>query len=109
MVIDYGRAADHEDGKEPPAPVGHCAQVDSAATGAEVLSDVAQVRSKDSLVCAVDQVPTQGCGGEVKQVSAAAKALPASPAGSRVRGPGLYPAVRPSSAQSALIGVTWSR
>ena len=74
VVIDYGRAADHEDGKEPPAPVGHCAQVDSAATGAEVLSDVAQVRSKDSLVCAVDQVPTKGCGGEVKQVSAAAKA-----------------------------------
>jgi hypothetical protein len=74
VVIDYGRAADHEDGKEPPAPVGHCAQVDTAATGAEVLSDVAQVRSQDSLVCAVDQVPTKGCGGEVKQVSAAAKA-----------------------------------
>ena len=74
IVIDYGRAADHEDGAEPPAPVGHCAQVDTAATGAEVLSDVAEVRSQDSLVCAVDQVPTKGCGGEVKNVSAAAKA-----------------------------------
>jgi hypothetical protein len=54
--------------------VGHCAQVDTAATGAEVLSDVAEVRTQDSLVCAVDQVPTKGCGGEVKKLSAAAKA-----------------------------------
>jgi hypothetical protein len=77
VVVDYGRAADHEAGTEPPEPVGHCAQVDSAATGAEVLSDVAEVRSQDSLVCAVDQVPTKGCGGEVKNVSAAAKAADA--------------------------------
>lgn len=74
VVIDYGRAADQEDGQEPPAPAGHCAQVDSAATGAEVLADVAEVRTKDALVCAVDKVPTTGCGGEVKKVTAAAKA-----------------------------------
>ena len=74
VVIDYGRVADHEPGQKPPAPIGHCAQVDSAATGAEVLADVAEVRSKDSLVCALDNVPTTGCGGAIKKVSAAAKA-----------------------------------
>ena len=74
VVIDYGRTADTEDGKEPPAPVGECAQVNTAATGAEVLADVADVRSEGALVCAIDQHPTTGCGGEVKTVSAAAKA-----------------------------------
>jgi hypothetical protein len=74
VVIDYGRTADTEDGTEPPAPVGHCAQVDTAASGAEVLADVAEVRSEKGLVCAIDEVPSTGCGGEVKQVSAAAKA-----------------------------------
>ena len=74
VVIDYGREADSEDGKKPPAPVGECAQVDAAATGAEVLADVADVRSEQALVCAIDKFPATGCGGEVKQVSAAAKA-----------------------------------
>jgi hypothetical protein len=39
-----------------------------------VLADVAEVRSEQALVCAIDQLPTSGCGGEVKKVSAAAKA-----------------------------------
>ena len=74
VVIDYGRAADTEDGKKPPAPVGECAQVATTATGAEVLAEVAEVRSEQALVCAIDKHPATGCGGEVKKVSAAAKA-----------------------------------
>lgn len=74
VVIDYGRAADTEDGTQPPAPVGECAQVPTAATGAEVLADVADVRTEQALVCAIDEFPATGCGGEVKNVSAAAKA-----------------------------------
>ena len=46
----------------------------TAATGAEVLADVADVRSEQALVCAIDEFPATGCGGEVKKVSAAAKA-----------------------------------
>lgn len=74
VVIDYGRTADTEDGKQPPAPVGECAQVAPAATGAEVLADVADVRTEQALVCAIDEFPGTGCGGEVKTISAAAKA-----------------------------------
>ncbi|HEY7718590.1 MAG TPA: SCO2322 family protein [Pedococcus sp.] len=74
VVIDYGREADTEDGTQPPAPAGRCAVVASAATGAEVLASVAAVRAENGLVCAVDQHPAKGCGGEVKEVSAQAQA-----------------------------------
>jgi hypothetical protein len=74
VVIDYGRAADQEDGTEPPAPVAHCASVPTAATGAEVLAAVATVRASNELICALDGLPATGCGGPVKSVSAAAAA-----------------------------------
>jgi hypothetical protein len=74
VVIDYGRAADTEDGAEPPAPAGKCAVVDTKATGAEVLAAVASVRAENGLVCAVDSHPATGCGGEVKEVSPQAQA-----------------------------------
>jgi hypothetical protein len=74
VVIDYGRAADTEDGSTPPDPRADCASVDKAATGSEVLAAVGEVRAEKGLVCAIDQEPATGCGGEVKQISAAAKA-----------------------------------
>ena len=74
VVIDYGRAADTEDGSTPPKPRADCASVDEAASGSEVLAAVAEVRAEKGLVCAIDQEPATGCGGEVKQISAAAKA-----------------------------------
>ncbi|HEV7147500.1 MAG TPA: SCO2322 family protein [Pedococcus sp.] len=74
VVIDYGRPADQADGSQPPAPVGRCASVAPAATGAEVLAAVATVRSEKGLVCGVDNRPATGCGDPVKQVSAAAAA-----------------------------------
>lgn len=74
LVIDYGRAADAEEGTTPPAPTGKCAVVAPAATSAEVLAAVATVRAEKGLVCAVDSHPATGCGGEVKEVSPEAKA-----------------------------------
>ncbi len=74
VVIDYGRAADTEDGKQPPAPVGRCAVVDTKATGAEVLAAVASVRAEGAMICGIDDQPATGCGGEVKEVSPEAKA-----------------------------------
>jgi hypothetical protein len=74
VVIDYGRAADSEDGATPPEPIAECASVDAAATGLEVLGAVADVRADKGLVCGLDGYPATGCGGEVKSVSAAAKA-----------------------------------
>lgn len=74
VVIDYGRPADQEDGSTPPAPVARCASVPTAATGSEVLAAVASVRAQKGLVCSLDGRPATGCGGAVKDVSAAAAA-----------------------------------
>lgn len=74
VVVDYGRAADTAEGTEPPAPVGRCAVVASAATGLEVLANVAEVRSEKSLICGVDGFPASGCGDTVKALSSEAKA-----------------------------------
>lgn len=74
VVIDYGRSADNADNSQPPAAVGRCAVVATSATGLEVLSKVAEVRSDKSLICGIDGFPATGCGDEVKTVSAEAKA-----------------------------------
>ena len=74
VVIDSGRPADAEGGATPPAPQGACAVVDTTASGAEVLATVASVRVDKGLTCAINGYPATGCGAEVKQVPAAAKA-----------------------------------
>lgn len=66
VVIDYGRQADAPEGAgEPPAARVACAQVPTAATGAQVLAAVAEVRVEDNLVCGVDSFPATGCFEEV--------------------------------------------
>jgi hypothetical protein len=74
VVIDSGREADAEGGATPPAPLAECAVVDAGASGAEVLATVASVRLDKGLTCAINGYPATGCGGEVAQVPAAAKA-----------------------------------
>lgn len=74
VVVDYGRAADTADNSQPPAAVGRCAVVTGTATGLEVLSKVAEVRTDKGLICGIDGFPATGCGDEVKTVSAEAKA-----------------------------------
>jgi MYXO-CTERM domain-containing protein len=74
VVIDYGRPADTADNSEPPVPVAKCAVVAEAASGLEVLSKVADVRTDKGLICGIDGFPATGCGDEVKTVSAAAAA-----------------------------------
>lgn len=73
VVLDFGRTADAESGK-PPQPTMACAQVPTAATGAEVLAKVAPVRAEKGMTCGILNWPAKGCGGEVKDVPAAAKA-----------------------------------
>jgi len=74
VVIDYGRDVDG-DGSTPPKPVQKCANVPTAATGAEVLAAVATVRTGDGgLVCGIDNYPASGCGGQVATLTDAQKA-----------------------------------
>lgn len=74
VVLDFGRAADTEDGTTPPEPEARCASVPIEATGLEVLGAVADVRTDKSLVCGIDGHPAAGCAEEVKTVSAEARA-----------------------------------
>ncbi len=79
VVLDYGRAADGDGKATPPQPRAKCASVASAATGAEVLGAVAEVRTgSGGLVCGLDSYPLTGCGGEVPALTDAQKAADTS-------------------------------
>jgi hypothetical protein len=47
VAIDYGTAAEANDGETPPKPEAECAVVPTDATGQQVLESVAQVRVED--------------------------------------------------------------
>ncbi|ADU48518.1 SCO2322 family protein [Intrasporangium calvum] len=74
LVIDFGRPADAADGATPPEPQAICAVVDSTATSTDVLAAAGDLRVENGLVCAVAGYPATDCGGEVKELSAEAKA-----------------------------------
>ena len=69
VVIDYGRPADGEEGSAPPEPRAACAVAPEAASGADVLAEVAEIRVADGLTCALDSYPATGCGDPVPEVS----------------------------------------
>lgn len=73
VVVDYGRKADATKGT-PHKPVAKCASVATKATGADVLAAVTTVRQSNGMVCGIDDWPATGCGGEVKNPTAAQKA-----------------------------------
>ena len=119
VVIDSGRPADAEGGATPPAPQAACAVVDTKASGAEVLATVASVRVDKGLTCAINGYPATGCGAEVKQVPAAAKAadtpvtIPAgataAPSASPRRGPAGEPRdQRRRPGRSGVSAATWA-
>ncbi|HEX5532939.1 MAG TPA: SCO2322 family protein [Actinomycetales bacterium] len=74
VVIDYGRAADGDQGAQPPQPRAECAVVPTDASGSDVLAAVAETRVDKGLTCGVDGYPAKGCGEPVNEVSAEAKA-----------------------------------
>ncbi|GAA6525786.1 SCO2322 family protein [Intrasporangium sp. DVR] len=74
LVVDFGRPADAADGAAPPEPKALCAVVDAEATSTEVLAAAGELRVEKGLVCAVAGYPATDCGGEVKELSAEAKA-----------------------------------
>ena len=78
LVVDFGRAADAADASTtPPAPTASCATVPTDGTSTDVLAKAGTLRIEKGLVCAVAGYPSTDCGGEVKTVSAEAKAADA--------------------------------
>lgn len=74
LVVDFGRAADSADGATPPDPKAVCAVVPTDSTSTDVLRAAGELRMNKGLLCAIAGYPAAGCGEEVKQVSAEAKA-----------------------------------
>ncbi|MDN5767873.1 MAG: hypothetical protein L0H96_16770 [Humibacillus sp.] len=74
LVIDFGRSADSADGATPPDPEAVCAVVATGATSTDVLRAAGDLRMEKGLICGVAGYPASGCGAEVKDVSAEAKA-----------------------------------
>ena len=64
VLLDYGTEAD-ADGVEVPEPTADCAVVPEDANGQQTLQAVADVRSNDSLLCAINGYPAKGCGDPV--------------------------------------------
>ena len=107
VVIDPGRTADGDGTTAPPEPVAKCASVVTAATGAEVVAAVSQVRAgSGGLVCALGGYPTSGCGAEVATLTDAQKAADtpvaiATPTPSASAASGPSAATAPAAASAA--------
>ncbi|MGW7411660.1 SCO2322 family protein [Streptomyces sp. NPDC054863] len=86
LVLDFGTAADAPAGEQPPAPRTVCAQVETDATTAEALADVAKPLryNNAALLCAIAGYPKAGCAEQVsgKSSAAASPSAAASDSGS---------------------------
>ena len=71
LVLDFGDPADAPDGQTPPASVTECVVAAPDASGYQVLSSVADVRTEDGLVCGLDGFPGSGCADIVDAASPA--------------------------------------
>jgi hypothetical protein len=64
VLVDYGVAAD-ADGAEVPDPIAECAVVPQDANGQQTLESVVDLRTDQSMICALNGYPAQGCGDPV--------------------------------------------
>jgi hypothetical protein len=73
VLIDYGTAADADQGTTVPKPRAACAVVPTNANGLQVLDKVAKVRVEKQLTCGIDGYPVRTCSVTVKNPPAATK------------------------------------
>jgi hypothetical protein len=77
VLVDFGTEADAA-GAEVPEPVAECAVVPADANGQQALESVVEVRQADSMTCALDGYPAQGCGEQVANAEVSADEDPVS-------------------------------
>lgn len=65
IVFDFGDASDAPPGQSPPQSRGTCVQIERDATGAEILSQAADIRVEGGLVCAIGGYPRGECAPAV--------------------------------------------
>lgn len=65
MVIDYGDASDYADGAAPREARSQCVWVEAGSPSSLALASMAEIRENAGFVCALDNLPAEGCGEEV--------------------------------------------
>ena len=65
IVIDYGDATDYADGTEPQEARSECVSVEAGSPSSLALASMAEIRENAGFVCALDNLPAEGCGEEV--------------------------------------------
>lgn len=66
IVVDFGIAAIRPRGESLPKRIATCAQVETNATGAEVLAEVAKLRAASSgFICGINGYPAKECSAEI--------------------------------------------
>lgn len=74
LVLDFGHPADAPAGEVPPAQVTRCVIAEPDASGYQVLSAAAEVRTDEGLVCGIAGYPRAGCADVVDAADAAGAA-----------------------------------
>ena len=88
VIVDFGLPADAPAGERQPVGVAECVVADQGASGFELLSSVADVRTENGLVCGIDSYPLTECAAVVDASALAAersvteRLLPTSTTGS---------------------------
>lgn len=70
IVFDFGESSEAPPGQSPPQPRGTCAVVEQRATGSQVLTQAADVRTERGLVCAIGGYPSGECAPAVTEETA---------------------------------------
>lgn len=66
IIVDFGTAAIRPRGESIPKRISTCVQIESNATGAEVLAAAAKIRAASSgFICGINGYPAKECSAEI--------------------------------------------
>ena len=67
LIVDFGTVAIKPLGESLPRRITTCVQIDSKATGAEILAAAAKIRAGSSgFICGINAFPAKECSAEIK-------------------------------------------
>lgn len=66
VVIDFGDPSDYSENNTIPETVTECVVVASGSPSSVLLPEIAELREDSGLICAINGLPSSGCGEEVE-------------------------------------------
>lgn len=81
VVIDFGESGQAPDGEQPPMAITDCVAAEPSATGYQILTRLADVRTDAGFICGINGYPSSECAAlvEVPDVSAPSASPTATP------------------------------